>query len=427
MSSSASSVNLSGGVSFDGRSQGKGGADSAQSKPEGNGIIPVNNGNNWSWQTFPKTGVNTAAAGVSSDSGSDSSTTRSGISEGTLIITDGAAQQQASGQTAQEAAEGIERQVRTGDDAGGLAKTWDGQQLLQEQAANAQIAAAFGQQASQAVEKVISSQRFALQEKAKEAQTMEEYAQIAQDLKDLELQERALNILVGALAGVPGSAVTKETLAYAAQEMRDFMIEDSAKFAGVVGVSNHGEKDGQAHADLSNLSGPSEGSNGDGQKIGGTRVDLDRLCGVDNRRCITNNDGSLKKDALGRVQFDEKAAGMTLATFLKNTEEGRKMSGLTGGIQGAGGELIGKPYASGSLQDKVIELFAGPHDYIGGWLTGLYDEQGNIKRDMSSTERAIYDNVITVGAIPVAAPFAAAQGISPEVWNALSVLLKAVK
>ena len=109
------------------------------------------------WQELGKSGINTAAAGVSSDSGSDSSTTRSGISEGTLTITitititDSAAQQQATGQTAQEAAEGIERQVRTGDDAGSLAKTWDGQQLLQEQAANAQIVAAFGQQASKAI------------------------------------------------------------------------------------------------------------------------------------------------------------------------------------------------------------------------------------------------------------------------------------
>ena len=36
---------------------------------------------------------------------------------------------------------------------------------------------------------------------------------------------------------------------------------------------------------------------------------------------------------------------------------------------------------------------------IGGKLSGLYDEQGNIRRGMSDAERAVYDKVITVGAI----------------------------
>ncbi len=60
-------------------------------------------------------------------------------------------------------------------------------------------------------------------------------------------------------------------------------------------------------------------------------------------------------------------------------------------------------------------------------LTGLYDEQGNIRRGMSDAERAIYDNVITVGAIPLAAPFAAAELLSPAVWQAISILLKGAR
>lgn len=46
---------------------------------------------------------------------------------------------------------------------------------------------------------------------------------------------------------------------------------------------------------------------------------------------------------------------------------------------------------------------------------------------MSDTERAVYDKGITVAAVPVAAPFAAAEGLPPEVWNALSILIKAAK
>ena len=64
---------------------------------------------------------------------------------------------------------------------------------------------------------------------------------------------------------------------------------------------------------------------------------------------------------------------------------------------------------------------------ICGKVSGLYDEQGNIRRDMSDAERAIYDNVITVGIISVAAPFAAAELLSPAVWQAISILLKGAR
>jgi filamentous hemagglutinin len=103
------------------------------------------------------------------------------------------------------------------------------------------------------------------------------------------------------------------------------------------------------------------------------------------------------------------------------------MRGLTGGVQGYTGTLFGKPYEKGSWQDKLIESFAGTHDVIGGKLTGLYDDKGNIKQGMSDTERAIYNYGVTTAAIVPSIPFAAAQGLPPEVWNAISILLKAAK
>ena len=114
----------------------------------------------------------------------------------------------------------------------------------------------------------------------------------------------------------------------------------------------------------------------------------------------------------------------TLDEFL-STPDGKKMAGDTGGVQGVKGSLFGFEYKAGSWQDKLIESFAGSHDYIGGKASGLYDAQGNIKRGMSDTERAVYDKGITIGAIPLAAPFAAAEGISPEVWKAIGILLGA--
>ena len=56
------------------------------------------------------------------------------------------------------------------------------------------------------------------------------------------------------------------------------------------------------------------------------------------------------------------------------------MIGTTGGIQGQQGTLFGVPYTPGSWQDKMIEAFAGAHDFIGGKASGLYDEQGNAER-----------------------------------------------
>jgi filamentous hemagglutinin len=198
--------------------------------------------------------------------------------------------------------------------------------------------------------------------------------------------------------------------------MRDLMVEDSKKFAGVV------DSTGKV---LSNVSGPSEGVRGDGTKVGGTRVDLDVLCGAGNERCVRNTDGSLKLDNQSRVQFDEKAAGMTMAQFLA-APAGKEMSGATGGVQGEKGTLFGLPYAEGSWQDKLIESFAGTHDFIGGKVSGLYDSQGNATRGRSEITKNAQE-VWSAAAILPAAPFAAAEAFTPEVWKAIGILLGAGK
>jgi filamentous hemagglutinin len=194
--------------------------------------------------------------------------------------------------------------------------------------------------------------------------------------------------------------------------MRARTIEDSKKFAGVV------DSTGKV---LSNMTGESEGIRGDGVKAGGTRVDLDLLCGANNERCTfeTKSDGSI--DNGKSVQFNG-----SFDDFMKSAE-GQKMSGPTGGVQGFAGTLFGEPYFKGSWQDKLIEAFAGTHDMIGGKASGLYNEQGVTKRGMSSHERTVYDYVVSPAALLPTIPFAAAQGLSPEVWNAISILLKASK
>ena len=116
---------------------------------------------------------------------------------------------------------------------------------------------------------------------------------------------------------------------------------------------------------------------------------------------------------------------MTIEQFLTTTE-GQKMAGATGGVQGVKGTLFGSEYAAGSWQDKLIESFAGSHDFIGGKVSGLYDEQGNAARGRSDSLKILQDRW-SEAAIPLAAPFAAAEGMSPEVWKAVGILLGAGK
>ncbi|WP_252513667.1 hemagglutinin repeat-containing protein [Xanthomonas arboricola] len=139
----AKGFSLSGGYS-------KGTGDKKQQGETGQVQPTVNNGANWSWQNF-QTGSTGTAAGIGSKSGDATSTTTSGISGGSLLITDEAGQLAKSGKTAADALEGLKRDVISGDDAGGLTKRWDGQALRDQVAAQAQITATAGQQATKFV------------------------------------------------------------------------------------------------------------------------------------------------------------------------------------------------------------------------------------------------------------------------------------
>lgn len=112
--------------------------------------------------------------------------------------------------------------------------------------------------------------------------------------------------------------------------------------------------------------------------------------------------------------------------FIK-TLEGQKMVGATGGIQGYKGTLFGKPYEAGSWQDKLIESFGGTHDFLGGQVTGLYDEQGNATRGRSEVVIKAHDTWSATGAIVASTPFAMSELLPPEVWQAISILLRNAK
>ncbi|MGD7268425.1 hemagglutinin repeat-containing protein, partial [Ralstonia pseudosolanacearum] len=350
--------------------------------------------------------ISPTGAGVGQDSGSASSTTTSGISG-------------IAGNTA----------VRTGDAETGIAKIFDADKVQKEINAQMQITLAFSQQAGQAVSNYVEKNRGELIAQMKKATTEEERSAVQGKLDDLKLQERVMNILVGAVTGVGTAAVTKEGLSAAADEMRSLMIKDSAKFAGVT--------DGTTTYD--NLSAESAGVRGDGHKVGGTRWDLDGLCGADNARCKVlrdtndqpildaNGKTQLALNEKGQVQFNPDAAGVKSLDEFLQTKEGQKLAGATGGIQGVKGTLFGVPYEAGSWQDKLIESFAGTHDLIGGKLSGLYDDQGNATRGRPASVVKAQDTWSATGAIVTSSPFAMAEYLPPSVWNAISVFLKAAR
>lgn len=217
---SASSVNLSGGISVKGSEKSKGATEGDKGSTS-----TVNNGTNWSWQNFDKTGVSGAAAGVSSDKGSDSSSTRSGISAGGVTITDTVGQQQKTGQSVEQAVASVDRDVQTGDGGNGLSKNWNGQQLMQEQTANAQIIAAFGQQASKAAgtyadQQAIAARRSGNEEQAKKWDEGGEYRTAL---------HAGIGTLTGGLEGAVGAAISTQLLPEIGEKIASLNLPDSVR------------------------------------------------------------------------------------------------------------------------------------------------------------------------------------------------------
>jgi len=96
---------------------------------------------------------------------------------------------------------------------------------------------------------------------------------------------------------------------------------------------------------LSNLTGESAGGKWDlaPTKTGGTRADLDGICGADNKRCVKQRDpvtGELVLDEKGipklalqdgKLQWNRSGADNLPLTDWLATPEGKKIAGLTGG------------------------------------------------------------------------------------------------
>ena len=82
-------------------------------------------------------------------------------------------------------------------------------------------------EAGKTVNNYVTAQRKALQDQLMQKSNDADQQKIVKDqLTDLNRQERVMNILIGAVAGMGDTAVAKETLFVAEEEMRKLMIVD---------------------------------------------------------------------------------------------------------------------------------------------------------------------------------------------------------
>ncbi|WP_238909823.1 hemagglutinin repeat-containing protein [Achromobacter ruhlandii] len=428
----ATGVSLSGGFSVAGddkasaaKKEGSAGKEEGGASKAGEAAASnvAGKGDAWSARNFGNS-VSAGAPGMSVRKGSESSVTHSGISGAAVTITDMNAQRERTGKTADQVLAMLDRRVRAGDGAGGLTKKWDADKLRRQVQAEAEIIAAFGQQAGAAIERHAEQKRAELRQQIKATQDPEKIEALQAQINEINTQERLLNVAVGALGGSAGVAALQAGLSEAADRMRRYTIADSEKFAGIT--------DGETTLD--NKSGKSAGIRGDGFKTAGARVVLDKLCGEVNERCRTQLDANgksvldangipkLELDGDGLVRFDPSQVGMTMAEFLES-DPGKEMSGSTGGNQGGPGTVFGFPYSPGGLLDLVHEAYGGSHDFIGGTLSGSYDDQGNARRGLTALQKGMYETWTGIALLP-ATPFALSEALPPQAWKALDILLR---
>jgi filamentous hemagglutinin len=188
-----------------------------------------------------QTGMNGAAAGIGSASGNKGGTTRSGISAGTLSITDDKKQTALTGKSAEQTVAATNRDVVSGKDSGAVAKDWNGQKLKEEVTAQAQITQAFSPMAAKEIGTYAGN-------KEKEAKDNAEAAGKAGDTaREAEFNAEAakwaeggayrvaLHAAAGGVAGGVGGALGAGASAAAAREI-DKLQEGAQKYLEQVGM-----------------------------------------------------------------------------------------------------------------------------------------------------------------------------------------------
>uniref|UniRef100_UPI00050A1B81 hypothetical protein n=1 Tax=Piscirickettsia salmonis TaxID=1238 RepID=UPI00050A1B81 len=108
---------------------------------------------------------------------------------------------------------------------------------------------------------------------------------------------------------------------------------------------------------------------------------------------------------------------------IRHAEKARTCPGALAETQGGPGTLLGFAYSPGGILDLAHEAYGGSHDFIGGTLSGFYDQQGNARRGLTPLQKGMYETWTGIALVP-ATPFALSEALPPQAWKALDILLR---
>ena len=334
-------------------------------------------------------------AGLGRDSGNADSTTQAAISG-------------VAGNTA----------ARTGDAETGIGKIFDADKVQKDINAQVMITQKFNELAPKAAADYASKQVVSLKKQAETATDPEKQQALLDEAKKWAPNGSyniAMNIIIGAAGGNLNSAVTKETLSWAANEMRQNMIEDSKKFKGLC--------DTQGNC-ISNQSGKSVGVNGDEFKLAGGRIVLAAWCAEGRCEKDDSTQTGYAENPDGTVKLtpkDKEGNEITLTQFVEQNPTWRSE---LGGHQGGKGQIalpgIQFDYEKESFWDKLAEAYSGTHDMLNSPI--WYDKNGNSKK-LDGRLIGNIGEVTNMTNVLVATPFALSVLLPPEVWNTINILV----
>ncbi|ADJ62810.1 filamentous hemagglutinin N-terminal domain-containing protein [Herbaspirillum seropedicae] len=184
--------------------------------------------------------------GYSDTGGSQSSVTRSGISGGTVIITDEQGQKAATGQSAEQILASLNRDVDSSkDSSGALSKAWDGEALRQQVEAEAQIRQAFGQTVAKSIGDYADTKERDLKNAAKQAEQdgdaeqaaklRAEAARWGEDGTARAAVHAAAGALSGGLAGAASAAAVSKLMPSLAEQIKKMGLP--SELEGVVAAA----------------------------------------------------------------------------------------------------------------------------------------------------------------------------------------------
>ncbi len=316
-------------------------------------------------------------------------------------------------------------EARTGDRETGIGRIFDADKVQKEIDAQVQITQAFNEHAPKAAATYATNQIADLKRQAELETDPVRKAELLDEASKWGVNGSyavAMNIIIGAVGGNLESAITKEALSWAANEMRQAMIEDSKKFKGLC--------DTQGNC-ISNISGESVGVNGDNLKIAGGRIVLSDWCAEG--RCEKAPDDAptktgYKENPDGTVIFtpkDQDGSAITLGEFIGLHQDWRSPMG---GHQGEKGQMVIAgfkiEYEKGSFLDQLAEAYSGTHDILNSPI--WYDELGNGK-NLNGTALGKVGDVLNITNVGLATPFAIGVLLPPEVWNSIVTGINFIK